>query len=63
MCSALNSAYQSQLQIDLPAGVADVVRESVFGGLAVAQRMHSVSLLRMVREAFVYGMDTANCPG
>ena len=57
--SALNSAYQSQLQLALPAGVADVVRESVFGGLAAAQRTHSVSLLHIVREAFVYGMDTA----
>jgi MFS transporter, DHA2 family, multidrug resistance protein len=57
--SALNSAYQSQLQLALPAAVAEVVRGSVFGGLIVAQRMHSASLLRMVREAFVYGMDSA----
>jgi hypothetical protein len=31
----------------------------VFGGLTAAERMHSASSLRMVREAFVYGMDSA----
>jgi DHA2 family multidrug resistance protein-like MFS transporter len=57
--SALNSAYQSQLQLALPAAVAEVGRGRVFGGLTVAQRIHAAPLLRMVREAFVYGMDSA----
>jgi MFS transporter, DHA2 family, multidrug resistance protein len=56
--SILNSAYQSQLQLDrLPPGLGSMVRESVFGGLAVAQRVHSPALLHAVREAFVHGLD------
>ena len=58
--SALNSAYQSQLQLGgLPAPVANVVRQSVFGGIAVAHRLNSPALLHSVREAFVHGMDVA----
>jgi MFS transporter, DHA2 family, multidrug resistance protein len=58
--SVLNSAYQSQLKLGgLPAPLAGVVRQSVFGGIAAAQRLSSPTLLRSVREAFVHGMDAA----
>jgi hypothetical protein len=39
--------------------VADVVRASVFGGLAVAQQTGSPALLASVRQAFVAGVDDA----
>ena len=58
--SVLNSAYQSQLKLGgLPAPLASVVRQSVFGGIVAAQRLNSPTLLRTVREAFVHGMDAA----
>ena len=58
--SILNSAYQSRLHLgQLPAPVAEVVRQSVFGGVAVARRMHSPALLNNVRGAFVHGLDVA----
>jgi MFS transporter, DHA2 family, multidrug resistance protein len=58
--SVLSSAYQAQLQLaGLPAALASVVRASVFGGLAVAGRLHSAALLASVRESFVHGMDVS----
>ena len=58
--SVLSSVYLSQLHLaGLPVTVASVVRESLFGGLAVAARLHSLALLGMVRGAFVDGMDVS----
>ncbi len=60
MGSALSSVYLSKLQLaGLPAPVASVVRQSLFGGLAVAARLHSPALASMVRSAFVQGMDVS----
>jgi MFS transporter, DHA2 family, multidrug resistance protein len=56
--SVLNSSYQAQLHLSgLPAPAAEVVRRSVFGGIAVAHGLHSPALLDAVRTAFVAGMD------
>src|SRR6266702_655159 len=56
--SVLSSAYQAQLNLaGLPSRVANVVKESLFPGLAVAQQLGSVQLLASVRAAFVQGMD------
>jgi EmrB/QacA subfamily drug resistance transporter len=58
--SVLSSVYLSKLQLTgLPETVAGVVRQSLFGGLAVAARLHSPVLLSMVRSAFVAGMDVS----
>jgi Na+/melibiose symporter-like transporter len=58
--SVLSSAYLSQLHLTgLPAAVANAVRESLFGGLVVAGKLHSPALLSMVRGAFVHGMDVS----
>jgi DHA2 family multidrug resistance protein-like MFS transporter len=58
--SVLGSSYLSRLHLGgLPAAVANVVRESLFGGLAVAGKLHSPALLSMVRGAFVHGMDVS----
>ncbi len=56
--SVLSSAYQAQLNLaGLPPSIATVVKASLFGGLAVAQRLDSALLLASVRTAFVHGMD------
>jgi DHA2 family multidrug resistance protein-like MFS transporter len=58
--SVLSSAYQGQLHLaGLPPAVAKVVKESIFGGLAVAHQLGSAPLLASVRAAFVDGMDAA----
>ena len=58
--SVLSSVYLGQLHLTgLPATVANVVRQSLFGGLAVAAKLHSPALLGMVRGAFVNGMDVS----
>ncbi|HLJ81937.1 MAG TPA: hypothetical protein VKT52_10655, partial [Ktedonobacterales bacterium] len=58
--SVLSSVYLSQLHLaGLPGAVAGVVRQSLFGGLAVAAQLHSPALLGMVRGAFVSGMDVS----
>ena len=60
MGSVLSSIYLSNLQLTtLPAAAAGVVRQSLFGGLAVASELHSPTLLRMVQNAFVNGMDAS----
>jgi hypothetical protein len=43
----------------LSPAAAAAARQSVFGGVAVAQEIHSVSLLASVQSAFVHGMDLA----
>jgi len=58
--SVLSAGYLSRLDlIGLPAAAAATVRQSVFGGVAVAAKLHSPSLLISVQRAFVHGMDTA----
>ena len=58
--SVLISAYQAQLHLaGLPPAVASVVKESPFGGLAVALQLGSMQLLDSVRTAFVHGMDVS----
>jgi MFS transporter, DHA2 family, multidrug resistance protein len=58
--SVLSSVYLSQLQLTGLAGaVAGVARRSLFGGLAVAAKLHSPAFLDMVRGSFVHGMDVS----
>ncbi len=57
--SVLNASYRGHLQLDgLPADAATATKQSVFGGLAVAQAANLPDLARSVRAAFVHGMDT-----
>jgi DHA2 family multidrug resistance protein-like MFS transporter len=58
--SVLSSLYLSHLALTgLAAPAAAAVRESIFGGVAVAQQIGSTALLGSVRSAFVVGMDAA----
>lgn len=58
--SALSSAYVAHLKLSgLPVPAAAAVRQSVFGGVKVAHKISSASLLQSVRTAFVHGMDVA----
>ncbi len=58
--SVLISAYVSRLHFGgLPPVAADAMRQSVFGGVAVAHALHSPGLLTSVRAAFVHGTDVA----
>ena len=58
--SVLISAYQAQLNLaGLPPVAANAVKTSLFGGLAVAQRLGSAPLLASVQAAFVHGMDVS----
>jgi MFS transporter, DHA2 family, multidrug resistance protein len=58
--SVLSSAYVAQLNLaGLPAVLAQAVKQSLFGGLAVAQKLGSAPLLDSVRAAFVHGMDVS----
>src|SRR5207248_8573598 len=54
----LSSGYRSRLNLTgLPAPVADAVRQSVNGGVAVANKLGSAPLRDGVQSAFVHGMD------
>jgi hypothetical protein len=56
--SVLSAGYLARLHLSgLPAAAAATVRQSVFGGVAVASKLHSAALLASVRAAFVHGMD------
>jgi MFS transporter, DHA2 family, multidrug resistance protein len=58
--SVLSAGYLARLHLSgLPAAAAATVRQSVFGGVAVASNIHSAALLTSVRTAFVHGMDLA----
>lgn len=58
--SVLVTAYQANLDLTgLPASLAATVKLSVFAGVAVAEKLHSPTLLESVRNAFVQGMDAA----
>jgi len=56
--TVMGSVYRDHLDLTgLPAPAAEIVRKSVFGGVAIAQRLHAAPLLASVRGAFVHGMD------
>jgi EmrB/QacA subfamily drug resistance transporter len=58
--SVLSAGYLARLDlVGLPKAAAATVRQSVFGGVAVAQKLHSPALLTSVQRAFVHGMDLA----
>jgi len=58
--SVLSAAYLGRLHLTgLPPAAATAVRQSVFGGVAVAHQLNSAALLFSVRAAFVHGMDVA----
>ncbi len=58
--SVLSSAYLARVSLaGLSVRAAQTVRESVFGGVAVAHAIRSPALLRSVGAAFVDGMDRA----
>jgi EmrB/QacA subfamily drug resistance transporter len=58
--SILSSGYLGGLQLTgLPAAAAQAARQSIFGGIAVAIRLHSPALLHSARTAFVHGMDNS----
>ena len=54
----ISSGYSSGLRLQgLPDSAAAVARKSVTGGVAVAEKLGSATLLDNVRAAFVHGMD------
>jgi hypothetical protein len=58
--SVLSAGYLARLDlVGLPAAAVAAVRQSVFGGVAVARKLHSPALLASVHRAFVHGMDLA----
>ena len=58
--SVLSAGYLGRLDLSgLSATAAAAARQSVFGGVAVAHKIHSASLLKSVDAAFVHGMDLA----
>jgi EmrB/QacA subfamily drug resistance transporter len=58
--SVLSAGYLARLDlVGLPAAAVAAIRQSVFGGVAVAQKLHSPALLTAVHRAFVHGMDLA----
>lgn len=58
--SVVGAGYIAHLNLShLSAPTATAIRQSIFGGVAVAQRLHSTVLLGSVRTAFVQGMHAA----
>jgi Na+/melibiose symporter-like transporter len=58
--SVLSAGYLGRLDLSgLSATAAAAARQSIFGGVVVAQKIHSASLLESVHAAFVHGMDLA----
>lgn len=58
--SVLSAGYLAHLNLTgLSAAARAAVRQSVFGGVAVASKLHSTALLNSVKSAFVHGMDNA----
>jgi drug/metabolite transporter (DMT)-like permease len=56
--AVLAFGYHSELNLEgVPASAAAAARESVAGGVAVAQQLDSPRLLDSARVAFVHGMD------
>jgi EmrB/QacA subfamily drug resistance transporter len=58
--SVLSAGYLARLHlVGLPAAAVAAIRQSVFGGVTVAHKLHSPTLLTSVQRAFVHGMDMA----
>jgi len=58
--SVLSAGYLARLHVTgLSKAAAAAARQSIFGGEAVAQLIHSPRFLVTVRAAFVHGMDMA----
>jgi EmrB/QacA subfamily drug resistance transporter len=58
--SLLSAAYLDRLDVTgLPAAAAQVARDGVSGGVAVAQQLDSAALLENVHAAFIHGMNVA----
>jgi MFS transporter, DHA2 family, multidrug resistance protein len=58
--SVVSAAYLARLHLPgLPAPAERAVRQSIFGGVAIAHKLDSAMLLHSVRTAFVHGMDLA----
>ena len=58
--SVISAGYLARINLTgLPAPAAAAARQSIFGGVAVARRLGSASLLASAKAAFVHGMDTA----
>jgi Na+/melibiose symporter-like transporter len=58
--SVLAAAYQARLDLTgLRPAAAAAVRQSVYGGLAVASHLRSPSLSHSARAAFAHGMDVS----
>jgi DHA2 family multidrug resistance protein-like MFS transporter len=58
--SVASSAYLAHLNLSgLPIAATRVIRQSIFGGVAIAHHLGSAALLDSVRAAFVHGMDLA----
>jgi len=58
--SVVVTVYQSNLTLaGLSPAAAAAIKQSVFSGIAVAEKLHSPVLLESVRQAFVRGMDAA----
>jgi hypothetical protein len=58
--SVLSAGYLARLDpVGLPAAAEAAARQSVFGGVAVARKLHSPVLLTSVHRAFVHGMNLA----
>jgi hypothetical protein len=56
--SILSAGYLAHLQLSsLPTAGAAAARQSIFGAVAVAQRLHSPALLHSARAAFTYGLS------
>jgi EmrB/QacA subfamily drug resistance transporter len=56
--TVISDAYRSQLHLaGMPAAAASAVRSSIGAGVQVAHALGSASLLSMVRDAYVHGLD------
>ena len=57
--TVISNGYRGGLAVNtLPAPLAAAARSGIAGGVAVARRLGSASLLDEVRTAFVHGMDS-----
>jgi hypothetical protein len=58
--SLLSAAYLDRLDVTgLPAAAAEIARDGVSGGVAVARQLDSAALLDSVHAAFIHGMNVA----
>lgn len=58
--SVVSTGYLARLELSgLSKSAANAARQSVFGGVAVAHELRSLSMLANVRTAFVHGVDEA----